>query len=455
MKKVIAMRIGAFRLLVSVLLALGFAATATAAPGINSTYQYFGTENFAHMTANPVFRSLSYNQLQQLMESDGTFLVLFGGAWCPNTQAVIGQINDVANEYGVKTIYNFDWRIDGATMHLRDSKNTGAFLYVDFVNKYLSNIQVEYSADHTKDIAYPDKDGKAVAAARLQVPFLFLYNRAARDTKGSPAPIIASYEKMLLWDKDFQTGGKDDPAKIEAYKKEIRPLFDAVSTTSGSKKVATKLTYVDDLTLFAKGYNARAAGVTVIDQKDAPWVIRTVGYVELKKILESQGNYAIMFGGPWCPNTRAVIDVVNQYAKKFNIDTVYMWDTRVDGNIFHLRDSKNAYANLYVDLVNKYFPGISVEYGAMRERDISYTDKDGKVVAAPRLQVPYVFVYNKDWKDAAGNPKPILDQVELMYEWADMQSDYKDKDGKIGEHYKTYTAALDKLYLAFAAKVKK
>jgi ABC-type glycerol-3-phosphate transport system substrate-binding protein len=132
-----------------------------------------------------------------------------------------------------------------------------------------------------------------------------------------------------------------------------------------------------------------------------------------------------------------------------------MWDTRVDGNIFHLRDSKNAYANLYVDLVNKYFPGISVEYGAMRERDISYTDKDGKVVAAPRLQVPYVFVYNKDWKDAAGNPKPILDQVELMYEWADMQSDYKDKDGKIGEHYKTYTAALDKLYLAFAAKVKK
>jgi hypothetical protein len=97
MKKVIAMRIGAFRLLVSVLLALGFAATATAAPGINSTYQYFGTENFAHMTANPVFRSLSYNQLQQLMESDGTFLVLFGGAWCPNTQAVIGQINDVAN----------------------------------------------------------------------------------------------------------------------------------------------------------------------------------------------------------------------------------------------------------------------------------------------------------------------------------------------------------------------
>lgn len=442
------------RLLVVALLVLGIVAQVAAAPGINSTYQYFSTENFPHMTAKPVFESLSYNQLLQLLESDGTFMIFLGGAWCPNTQAVIGQINDVANEYGVKTIYNFDWRIDGATMHLRDSKNTGANLYVDLINKYLSNIQVEYSADRTKDITYTDKDGKVNAAPRLQVPFLFLYNKAAKDAAGKPAPIVASFEKMLLWDKNFQTNGKDDPAKIEAYKQEIRPMFDAVSTVQGGKKVATRLSYVDDLTLFAKAYNARA-GLTILDEKDNPWVLKTVGYVELKKLLESQGSYVIMFGGPWCPNTRAVIKLVNQYAKKYNVDTVYTWDTRVDGNVFHLRDSKNAYANLYVDLINKYFPGIVVEYGAMRDRDITYTDKDGKVVSAVRLQVPYVFAYNKEWKDAAGNPKPILDQIELMYTWADIQPDFKDDKGVVGNHYKTYTAALDKLFTAFAAKVKK
>ena len=442
------------RLLIVALLAVGLVAQVAAAPGINSTFQYFSVENYAHMTAKPVFESLSYNEMQQLLESDGTFMVLFGGSWCPNTQAVIGQINDVANEYGVKKIYNFDWRIDGAGMHLRDSKNTGANLYVDFVNKYLSNIQVEYSADRSKDITYTDKDGKTVAAPRLQVPFLFLYNKAARDAAGKPSPIVASFEKMLLWDKDFQTNGKDDPAKIEAYKKEIRPLFDAVSTVQGGKKVATKLNYVDDLTLFAKGYNARA-GLAILDEKDNPWVIKTVGYVELRKLLESQGSYALLFGGPWCPNTRAIIKLVNQYAKKYNIDTVYMWDTRVDGNVFQLRDSKNAYANLYVDLVNKYFPGIVVEYGADRSKDITYTDKDGKVVSAVRLQVPYVFTYNKDWKDSGGNAKPILGQIELMYEWADTQPDFKDAKGVVGDHYKTYTAALDKLYSDFAAKVKK
>ena len=36
--------------------------------------------------------------------------------------------------------------------------------------------------------------------------------------------------------------------------------------------------------------------------------------------------------------------------------------------------------------------------------NVSYTDAAGAVIAANKLQVPYVFVYNKDRKDAAGNP---------------------------------------------------
>ncbi len=378
-------------------------------------------------------------------------MILFGGAWCPNTQAVISQINDVAKEYGVKTIYNFDWKLDGASFHIRDTKNAYASLYVDAVNKYLPNIVTIYDKA-VNNVNYTDANGKVVVANKLQVPFLFIYNRNNKDAKGQPAPIVASYEKMLVWDKDFMTNGADDPVKIEAYKKEIRPLFDVISRTVGGKKVAQLDTF-DDFTYYSTAFNARAKA-TILDQKDQPWVMQTVTYYQLKKMLESTGSYVFMFGGPWCGNTQAIIKLVNQYAKQYNIDTVYTFDTKFDSNTLQTRDTKNPYAKLYVDLVNTYFPGIVTEY-AIDKNNVSYTNTDGKVIAANKLQVPYVFVYNKDWKDSAGNPKPILGQVELMYSWTNIQPDYKDENGVVGANYKTYTAALDGLFGAFARKVKK
>jgi hypothetical protein len=164
-------------------------------------------------------------------------------------------------------------------------------------------------------------------------------------------------------------------------------------------------------------------------------------------LLGAPGTFVILYGGTWCPNTRAVIKVINQYAVKYGIDAVYNFDWRLDGSskALHLRDTANPNAKLYVDVVRKYFPGIVTEYQADKN-GVSYAGADGKPVVANKLQVPYLFVYNKDHKDAKGDPSPILGQVELMYEWADMQSDYKDQSGAVGAHYKAYTAALDKLF---------
>ena len=127
-----------------------------------------------------------------------------------------------------------------------------------------------------------------------------------------------------------------------------------------------------------------------------------------------------------------------------------------------LRDLSNAkMTELRLELSPRVHPskpifGIAVvtEY-AIDKNNVNYTDKDGKVIAAQKLQVPYVFVYNKDWKDAAGNPKPILGQIELMYTWTNIQPDYKDDKGVVGANSKNYTAALDQLFTAFQAKLKK
>ncbi len=433
---------------------LGASVWAIEAPAksINATYQFFNSANFSHLTdPDPVFRTVSYDQLIKLFESDGTYMILFGGSWCGNTQAVIAQINDVAKEYGVEAIYNFDFKLDGASMHIRDTKNPYANLYVDLVQKYLPNIVTLYDKN-VNGVSYVKADGTTALANKLQVPFLFLYNKNSVGADGKPAPIMASFEKMLTWAKDFQTNGVDDPAKIEAYKKEIRPLFDIVATKTLLGKKTAKLDTFTDFEYFSTAFNAKAK-TTILDAKDEPWVMQTVSYFELTKILESPGNFVFMFGGPWCGNTQAVVKLVNEYAKKYNISKIYTWDTKLDSNVLQTRDTKNAYAKMYVDLVRKYFPGIETVY-ALDKNNVSYTDASGAVIAANKLQVPYVFVYNKDRKDAAGNPDPILGQIELMYSWENIQPGYVDKDGKTGVNYKNYTAALDALFGQLAAIAK-
>src|SRR5690606_27837806 len=147
----------------------------------------------------------------------------------------------------------------------------------------------------------------------------------------------------------------------------------------------------------------------------------------------------------WCGNTQAAIKFVNQYGKKYNIDTVYNWDTKLDGgiggtpgteagtdsgNFLHTRTTGHPYANIYVDLVTKYLTNIETLYDK-ESNNVSYTNDAGEEVIANKLQVPYVFLYNKDNKDENGNPAPILGHVELMYSWTNIQPEYE-RDAKRG-----------------------
>lgn len=412
--------------------------------GVNDTFNYFNNDEWTYLKDdNAVYQTVSYDQMVKLFESEGTYMFLFGGSWCGNTQSVVSQINDVAKEYGVEKIYMFDWRVDGridgkgVDRHLRDNENEFRHLYVDVVNKYLPNITT--ISDREKDgIRYTNEAGEEALANKMYVPFLMLYNKDNKDANGNAAPIVAQYEKMFWWPDDFQTDGKDDEKKIEAYKNEIRPMFEYIS-----KDGVAQLDYMSDFDYFATAFNSRQ-GETILDSSDDPWNIETVSYYQLRKTLESEGTYVFLFGGPWCSNTRAVIKYVNEYATKHNIDTVYNYDTRFDSNKYNTRDSDNAYASLYVDMVKEHFPGIITE--TPLEKGIRYTNEAGEEIVANKLWVPYVFVYNKDNVDAAGNPDPILGQIELMFKWDNIQPNFVDENGVKGANYKAYTEALDNLF---------
>ena len=416
----------------------------------NDTYDYF-TNSYTHLTDNNhVFKTVTYHELINLFESDGTYILLFGGSWCKNTQAVISQINDVAKEYGITRIYNFDTKLDTNKLHIRDTNNVYSKLYVDLVNKYLPNIVTLYDKA-VSNISYNDLDGNPVIANKLQVPFLFVYNKNNKDTNGNSAPIISSLEKMLVWN-DFLTNDAIDPVKVEAYKALVRPVFDPISKETSGKKIAS-FDIFDSYDYYSKAFNA-AAGTTIFTESDKEIVFKTVTYNELTKILESDGKYVFLFGGAWCPNTRAVAKLINLYAKKYNIDTIYNFDTKLDGSSLHIRDTANPYANLYVDLVNKHFPDIITLYDkndGKASHNISYTDASGNVIVSSKLQVPYLFTYDKNNKDPQGVSTPILGQLELMYTWANIQPDYTNAAGETGKNYQTYTTGLDNLFTSFYA----
>jgi len=56
-----------------------------------------------------------------LKNCKGDYSVFFGGAWCPNTQAIAFITNDVAKKMGVNRVFFFDPNLDGSSINIRTS----------------------------------------------------------------------------------------------------------------------------------------------------------------------------------------------------------------------------------------------------------------------------------------------------------------------------------------------
>lgn len=429
-----------------------------------SHFDYF-SHVYEHLNdTNHVFKTATYEDIVHLFESEGTYAVLVGGAWSENTQADIGFINEVAKEYGISTIYNFDTKLDGETLQIADSNNKFAYKYVDLVNKYLKNLNLSPKEAGEQNVSYTNKNGDTVTANKIESPFLLVYNKDHKDAQGNIAPVVTYLDKSYSWN-EFLTNGTLDTAKVETYKTSVRDVLGAVSKYD----TIDESSYIK--AAFNKNYEGENEGKpTIFNESDVtPLVYEHVTYHQLKQILASEGNYAILFGGSWCPNTQAVIKYIDTYAKKHNVDKIYFFDTKLDSGVtvaepsnnsgtkgnanphnnneLQIRTTNHTYAKLYVDLVTTYLTNIKTENNtAAKPSVISYVDELGNTVIGDRLQVPYLFTYNKDNKDADGLIAPILGHIELMYSWPNIQPDFVQANYPIGARYTNTTAALDKLF---------
>jgi len=55
-----------------------------------------------------IFKSISYDELIDLLDGFGTGLIFIGGPWCPNCQAIINDLNGIGKKLGLDVIYNYD-----------------------------------------------------------------------------------------------------------------------------------------------------------------------------------------------------------------------------------------------------------------------------------------------------------------------------------------------------------
>ena len=437
----------------------------------NADYEYLND-------ANSVYQSITWEEAVYLFQQEGNYLILLGGSWCGNTTSVIDYVNEAAKAAGVITVYNLDFRLDGATgdTHIREtntSSKSGAaynFLYGELVTRYLTNLNdwVEYTVDSDSALTYTNAEGNEVTVPKAQVPFLFIYNKdntvnnKGQSEEGKTYPIVYGFEKMVYRTEDGEglvsytfEGETPVATPVTDYPEQLN---DAIFSHIGTGEGQITLSSFTDADYIRLAYNERS-GKTIFEEDDQI-NIKTVTYKQFNWLLQQEGNYLLLLGGAWCGNTQAVISIINDYAVANDV-TVYNFDTKLDGGYakkywgysgdVHIRDSKNVFANLYVDLVNTYFDNIETEYTVESGNYIYYLsdpEDESTEVIANKLQVPYFLAYNKDTVDNDGHDTPILSYVEKMYVLDETKESYINSDA----NYADYTAAAFNVITAYAEK---
>lgn len=462
-----------------------------------------------------VFKPVTWQELVYLFEQEGNSLILFGGSWCGNTRSAIPYINAYAQEYGIDTIYTFDFRLDGssADTHIRvtssdaQEKTDGElvnYLYGELVSRYITNLTdwVEYTQDSESAVTYTNDRGEEVTVAKVQVPFLFLYNKdntvdnsGKEQTDGTTTfPIVYGFEEMILRDgegvynyvynEDGSRAVGEDGTELCAYITDeylarLRGVFDYIRDND------IRLIDYTDADFVRLAFNEerfeKLEGVEYrigqpIFAADEPINLHVLTYRELLWLLEQPGDALIFFGGNWCANTQAAVATVNDYAVANDLivywydpawdsywsrdawDYTITTDPRYGATGFNHRYARVPFVKGYVDLVTRYLTNltvsddISLDFGGVHY-DLSfhfdYTDENGETYSVGSLQVPYLLAYNRDAVDEDGFPAPIFAFVEdAVYHLEQGADDYIYRT----ENYEKYTSEVSAVFEAYAGR---
>ena len=411
-----------------------------------------------------VFESLYYDELCNLLESEGSYLVFFGGRSSARVREAAAVINNLAHEYGVERIYHFDFRLDGVDDATDISRSfTGAedpvgakynYLYGELVSRYLTNL----NRWTVREMRWYNAVYQAMTAPAIEEPFLMLYDRdnmycnmfdrngrIVTKEFGSQADALSRFPVVCA----VHPTGSQDCASV------IRPLFEYIRENGVRVGAYTDADYLYDAYHMGNG-RASAPVYANAFRKGEPINIRVVPYDMLIWLLSSQERLLLVYGGAWCPNCVAEISPLNDCAVANGV-TVFMFDSRLDGKkpmdcwgynadrqckisetknpqpgavisdgeerlsaedslrgfteLLGIDPDKALWGPMYVSLVERYLSNLG-EYGG---GTVSCTDGEGVTHTINKMQHPRLLAVLRDRVDEQGNPAPVAAEYERMF----------------------------------------
>ncbi|MBO1901347.1 Ig-like domain repeat protein [Leucobacter weissii] len=355
---------------------------------IESDVDFFA-DSYPALEPDSVFASTQYEYLTDILGSNGTYAIVFGGPHQDSTQNTIAHIDDVARDYGVDTVYHFDPLLGGDVLDITDPTGSVAFgsnnyykLFTDLKSR-LINI----------DPAYEDSSDT----------YVFTYDKNHTDANGDSAPIISGVVE--------DSANFTSDAEVAEYRAKLAQVFDAVKGEDGRAQLDTR----DQFDYFRTTHTAKGNDQTIIPEESRDgWVLEAITYPELVHLLESGGSHTITTGNAWCPNARAIYRWLNDNAVENGIKKVYVFDVRLDGasNNFSITNDSNRFNFLDAKLIEDYFTNAQTD---ITNPQLKYypdgdTSQEQLTTAGRKFLNPFVFQYQKDHVDAEGNPKPLKHQ---------------------------------------------
>ncbi|MDR0595960.1 MAG: hypothetical protein LBG50_00245 [Clostridiales Family XIII bacterium] len=215
-------------------------------------------------------QTVTLPELFHIFESEGDYAIFLGGTWCPYTSPTDNIANTAAVTNGVRKVYQFDLRLDGATSATglktvfksgdteaedpRINGNTvveGSHLYGKLLD-YLSNLElepgvVEYLYYPNGDTSKPVSEKKA--AKNIGVPFLFEYNKDNKAADGTAAPVASEWigykplkKELYAYAWYTKNNVRDYLNDAGYYEKQLgRPVNPDVDDTEGNGAVSASL----------------------------------------------------------------------------------------------------------------------------------------------------------------------------------------------------------------------
>lgn len=490
---------------VAAVLPLGaLAGTANAAPKRSADTTTYTSAKFLQQTLGLpnkdklVIESVTYDRLQWLLRQEGKLAFIIGDpATDPTFAARAQDVESAADAAGVKRVYWFNPNLsgnaqlgdvtqpnldirdpDGITSLAPNSRTIYGHAWRNLIGRHLGNgvsvtqaaaantgsARVTTALDATVVNDYGKTPGFSTKIGNVNGGALYDYSSGS-----APADVKDSF--FFIYDKDETVSGQ--PTKILAWvnltKQPSAASALADITTAINQCGATSIRDISEFEWWKQASNlwqttSSPGAHQGVDQPlltdaagaeaNGGWRVHQITYPELVFLLktEQEKDVAFLFGGTWCPNTRAVVSFVNKYAQENDV-TVFNWDTILDGSVV---GGGNAASNplqsrnpaitgtgantvrnanpsfIYGEVVARFLNNLKTEYKPDANNRITYwpggvvpTDTSVDPVSQPRLQVPYLFGYkgqntqqpfggvNRQWIIDLGNG----DYREYMTQW--------------------------------------